>query len=286
MNLPQPNDPFAWVQAAGLPALVCRPLAEIAPHLFTTRGWPLGSREPETAADASTQLTEGRWMDVAAAMDVDAAHLIRVRQVHGTMVVVARQAGADGADADIIVSDNPDLALAVQAADCVPILIADRRTGAVAAAHAGWRGLSVRVPAATVAALGREFGSQRKDLVAAIGPAIGACCYEVGADVFQRFVRTGFTGDQIGRWFLQRPAPSARNASLTSLPGAPREGHWYFDAWASAREQLQAVGIPAEQIFVAELCTASHPEWLCSFRRDGSPAGRMAGAIRSPRRRP
>jgi YfiH family protein len=292
MNLPQPNDAFAWVQAAGLPALVCRPLAEIAPHLFTTRGWPLGSRAPETPADASNPLTDARWMDVATAMDVDAAHLVRVRQVHGTMVVVARQVGAEGpgaADADIIISDSPDLALAVQAADCVPILIADRRTGAVAAAHAGWRGLSVRVPAATVAALGREFGSQRKDLVAAIGPAIGACCYEVGAEVFQRFVRTGFTGDQIGRWFLPQPAPSARNATV--LPGAsrnagPREDHWHFDAWASAREQLEAVGIPAEQIFVAELCTASHPEWLCSYRRDGSPAGRMAGAIRSPRRRP
>ena len=234
-------------------------------------------------------------------MDVDTAHLVRVRQVHGTMVVVARQAGAEGPggpgvpDADIIVSDNPDLALAVQAADCVPILIADRRTGAVAAAHAGWRGLSVRVPAATVAALGREFGSQRRDLVAAIGPAIGSCCYEVGVEVFQRFVRTGFTGDQMGRWFLSQPAPSARNATVIpglpgppgpSLPGASREDHWYFDAWASAREQLEAVGIPAAQIFVAELCTASHPDWLCSYRRDGSPAGRLAGAIRSLRRRP
>jgi YfiH family protein len=233
-------------------------------------------------------LADARWMDVATAMNVAAAHLVRVRQVHGTMVVVARQAAVERADADIIVSDNPDLALAVQAADCVPILIADRRTGAVAAAHAGWRGLSVRVPAAAVAALGREFASQRKDLVAAIGPSIGACCYEVGAEVFQRFVRTGFTSDQIGRWFLPRPAPSARNAtwpSLASLP-TPREDHWYFDAWASAREQLEAAGIPAGQIFVAELCTASHPEWLCSYRRDGSPAGRMAGAIRSPRRRP
>jgi polyphenol oxidase len=286
MNLPQPNDAFAWVQAAGLPALVCPPLAEIATHVFTTRGWPLGSRTPETAAGASDRLMDVRWTDVATAMNIDATRLVRVRQVHGTMVVVARHGAAEGADADIIVSDNPDLALAVQAADCVPILIADRRTGAVAAAHAGWRGLSVRVPAATVAALAREFGSQRRDLVAAIGPAIGACCYEVGADVFQRFVRTGFTGDQLERWFLPRPAPTARNASIASLPTLPRADHWYFDAWASAREQLEAVGIPAGQIFVAGLCTASHPEWLCSYRRDGSPAGRMAAAIRSPRPRP
>jgi purine-nucleoside/S-methyl-5'-thioadenosine phosphorylase / adenosine deaminase len=290
MSRPQPNDPFAWVQAAGLPALVCRPLAEIAPHVFTTRGWPLGSCTPETSAGADEQ-----WREVAAAMDVDASHLVRVRQVHGTMVVVAREPAVEASDADIIVSSSSALALTVQSADCVPILVADRRTGAVAAAHAGWRGLSVRVPAATVAALAREFGSQRKDLVAAIGPAIGACCYEVGADVHQRFVRAGFTGDQLARWFLERPAPSARNPTvfpgLPGLPGpsrntGPRADHWFFDAWASAREQLQAVGMSTEQIFVAELCTASHSEWFCSYRRDGAPAGRMAAAIRSPRRRP
>jgi purine-nucleoside/S-methyl-5'-thioadenosine phosphorylase / adenosine deaminase len=284
MNLSQRNDPFGWVQATGLPALVCGPLAEIAPHIFTTRGWPLGSQAPETSGGV-----DERWRDIAAAMDVDASHLVRVRQVHGTTVVVAREPAAEASDADIIVSSSAELALAVQSADCVPILIADRRTGAVAAAHAGWRGLSARVPAATVAALGREFGSQRKDLVVAIGPAIGACCYEVGADVHQRFARTGFTGDQLERWFLKRPAPSARNPTVLSGPfrsADPRADHWYFDGWASAREQLQALGLSAEQIFVAELCTASHPEWFCSYRRDGSPAGRMAAAIRSPRRRP
>jgi hypothetical protein len=146
--------------------------------------------------------------------------------------------------------------------------------------------LSVRVPGATVAAMLREFGSRRKDLVAAIGPAIGACCYEVGSDVRDRFVRTGFTGDQLERWFLSKPAPSARNPSMPSVRAAPRPEHWYFDAPASAREQLQAAGIPDDQIFVADLCTASHPEWLCSYRRDGAPAGRLAAAIRSGDRHP
>jgi polyphenol oxidase len=139
----------------------------------------------------------------------------------------------------------------------------------------------VRVPGAAVAALLREFGSQRKDLVAAIGPAIGACCYEVGADVRQRFVRTGFTGDQIERWFLPKPEPTPRNPSVATLPRVPREDHWYFDTWTSAREQLQAAGMSAGQIFVAELCTASHAEHLCSYRRDGAPAGRLAAVIRS-----
>ena len=197
------------------------------------------------------------------------------------MVVAANAFGEPMTDADIIVSNNPALALAVQSADCVPILIADRRTGAVAAAHAGWRGLSVRVPGTTVAAMTRQFGSQRKDLVAAIGPAIGACCYEVGRDVRDRFTRTGFTSDQIERWFLRRPIVDARNPPMSSLRAAMRPEHWYFDGWASAREQLQMVGVPEKQIFAAELCTASHPDSLCSYRRDGSPSGRLAAVIRA-----
>jgi len=223
---------------------------------------------------------------VARGIGVEASHLVRGRQIHGSTVLVAREPLPAPADADIVVSNSRELAVAVQAADCVPILVADRRTRAVAAAHAGWRGLSVRVPGATVAALVREFGSDRKDLVAAIGPSIGACCYEVGADVLQRFVRSGFTGDQIERWFLDRPAPTERNPSLASLlPRRP--DHWFFDVWASARDQLQMSGVPGERIFVAELCTASHPEWLCSYRRDGSSSsGRLAAAIRSAPQRP
>ena len=259
---------------------MCRALEEVARHCFTTRPWALGALAPDAGAPASE-----RWADVARAVDVDIDRLVRARQVHGTAVLVAKQPPPATPDADIIVSDNPDLALAVQAADCVPLLVADRRTGAVAAAHAGWRGLSARVPGAVVAALGREFGSQRKDLVAAIGPAIGACCYEVGADVLQRFVRSGFARDQLERWFLERPAQWPRNPAFGPAR-ARRDEHWYFDGWASARDQLQAAGVAADQIFTAELCTASHPEWLCSYRRDGSPAGRMAAAIRSPRRRP
>jgi len=212
---------------------------------------------------------------VARALGADVAHLERAHQVHGASVVV-RRAGdpprgkAPLPDADIIVSDDPAIVLSIQAADCVPLLIADRRTDAIAAAHAGWRGMAAGVPEVTVQALSQAFGSRPADLVAAIGPSISASRYEVGDEVREHFIEAGCRSPQLDRWFLP----------------AERPGHWHFDGWASAREQLEAAGVPADRIHLAGLCTASHPDLLCSYRRDGSTAGRIAGAIRTSPRRP
>jgi YfiH family protein len=278
--LPQPSEAFSWVQAAAGPALVCRPLEPFAFHLYTTRHWALGVRTAGGECDG--------WAQVADELELESARLVRVRQVHGASVVVAREAGSDrGAadEADIIVTGAPGLGLAVQAADCVPLLIADERTTAVAAAHAGWRGLAAGVPSATVTALGREFGSRPSDLIAAIGPSIGACCYEVGTEVRDRFEAAGFGRGRIAHWFRAEPRPSSRNLSMPDLPLPLRASHWFFDGWSAARDQLEEAGVPAARIFVAELCTASHPDTMCSYRREGSAAGRMAGAIRSRRGR-
>src|SRR4051794_36222959 len=243
---PQPSGGFEWVQAAGGPALVCGPLRPYADHLFTTRRWALGVQTPARDED---------WNPVAAALGVDLPHLARMHQVHGAAVVV-RRAGAAAVeaglpDADILVSDDPSLALAIQTADCVPLLIADRRTGAAAAAHAGWRGLAAGVPRVAVAALADAFGSRPDDLIVAIGPSISADRYEVDEMVLRGFEARGFSAPQLRQWFLpgQRPA------------------HWQFDGWAAARDQLRAAGVPEQQIAAAGLCTASHPHLLCSYRR-------------------
>lgn len=267
---PQPTDAFAWVQARGGPALVCRPLEPFGPHLFTSRQWALASAPDGDSAAA--------WVDVAAAIGADAAHLARLHQVHGTHAVVAQPAARP--DADIVVSDQRDIALAIQSADCVPLLIADARTGAVAAAHAGWRGLAARVPAVAVEMLAREFGSRASDLIVAAGPSIGTCCYEVGDDVRASFEAAGFTRDELARWFFGEPQPTLRNPSMTGLPAKRRQAHWYFDGWATTRCQLAAAGVRSERIHIAELCTASHAEHLCSYRRDGKASGRTAAVIR------
>src|SRR5215213_3279814 len=262
VNLPQPTGRFRWVQAAGArplpaPALVCEPLLPHAAHVFTTRGWTLGR---DTAASC-----RNGWDQVAEAMGVAFDRLKRLHQVHSNSVVAAGQQSGSLPDADIVISNCTDFAVVVQAADCVPLLIADTRTGAVAAAHAGWRGLAAGVPGTTVNALNREFGSRPGDLLAAIGPAIGQCCYEVGDDVREAMVRA-FGETDASNWFT-----------------AGRAGKWMFDTWASAGAQLETAGVPADQIFGAGLCTASHPDAFCSYRRDGPTAGRIAAAIRSIR---
>jgi hypothetical protein len=257
---PQPSGGFQWVQAAGGPALVCSALRPYANHLFTTREWALGSRP---------QAQDEDWQPVAAALGVE-TQLARIHQVHGAAVVVrragdaARSAGEPLPEADILISDDPSLALAIQTADCVPLLIADRVTGAVAAAHAGWRGLAAGVPGVTVAAFARELGSSPADLIAAIGPSISAERYEVGQDVRGRFVAAGFSAEAIERWFL---------------PGM-RPAHWLFDGARSAQDQLEAAGVDADRIHSSRLCTATYPDLFCSYRRDGKGAGRIAAAIR------
>ena len=237
------------------PALVCEPLLPHAEHLFTTRAWTLGRQAAPSAGDG--------WDQVADAIGVASDRLSRLRQVHGATVVVAGQKSGSLPDADIVLSGGTGRAVVVQAADCVPLLLVDRQSGAVAAAHAGWRGLAAGVPGTTVSALQREFGSRPDDLLAAIGPAIGQCCYEVGDDVREAMIRA-FGEDAASHWFMPGPAMAK----------------WMFDTWASARAQLASAGIPASHIFTAALCTASHPEVFCSFRRDGPPAGRMAAAIK------
>src|SRR5262249_15198953 len=104
---------------------------------------------------------------------------------------------------------------------------------------------------------------------------------EVGEDVHQRFCRSGFTGDQMMRWFLESPASDPRNPPLAGVAGrGGRDGHWFFDPWTSAADQLRGAGLQEEHIFVARLCPASHEGVFCSYRRDGSGAGRLAAAVR------
>jgi YfiH family protein len=276
---PAPSDPFVWRDFEGRPGLVCRPLEALVSHVFTTSAWPLGARSPREP--------EGeQWRTVAAAVGVAHDRLVRVRQVHGASVFVAKAGAASGpAEADIILTGDDGLAAVVQVADCVPLLMADRRRGVVAAVHAGWRGMAARAPQAAVRGLAREFGTRPADVVAALGPSIGACCYEVGPDVRECFAAAGFTDASLRRWFAGEPARIEGNPPLPSVEArTARADRWFFDGWRATAEQIVEAGVPAGQVFAVGLCTASHPRVFCSYRRDGAPSGRLDGAIRCGQR--
>ena len=258
MTLPPLPDAFEWTSESWGAGLRCLPLATIAAHVFTTRQLAL------TALDDERRLAEA----------IGAPTIAMATQVHGRTVVVVRAGtpiASDRPEADVLVSDAPEVGVAVRAADCVPCLIADRAAGVVAAVHAGWRGTAARAVAAAVEALQREFGSRPTDLVAAIGPSIGACCYEVGTELVDAFAAAGHERYLIDRWFIAPPPPR----------GSHERPKLRLDVAGANRDQLVLAGVPEEQIHLSNLCTAMHLDVLTSFRAERENAGRIAGAIRA-----
>jgi YfiH family protein len=265
VNLPVAASAFRWTSESWGPALRCEPLEAVAPHLFTTRQLQLSPAGQSAAG----------WAALARALDTVPEQMRRVKQVHGTRVVVAT-AGTPTAtleEADALVSIDAGVAIAVIAADCVPLLMADRVTGAVAAVHAGWRGTAARVSGNALAAMAAEFGTRPGDVVAAIGPAIGACCYEVGTELVDAFAAAGHERYLIDRWFLARPPGRGEPRSA-----APK---LRLDVAGANRDQLVLAGVPGAQIHLAGICTAMHLEVLTSYRAEQGSAVRLAGAIRS-----
>ena len=272
MSLPEVPGTFYWTHEAWGAALRCRPIESVAQHLFTTRQLELPSREA--------------WQQLARSVGVPADRVVTLNQVHGRHVVTIRR-GIDPRallslqdsrpDADGVVSDAPDVGLVIRAADCVPLLMADKRSGAVAAVHAGWRGTAARIAIAAIETLGRAFGTRPADLVVAIGPAIGACCYEVGTDLVDAFASAGHERYLIDRWFRSPPAP---RGGFRPVPGAG-DGKLRLDVPGANRDQLILAGVSEDNIHVAGLCTAMHLDVLTSYRAERERAGRIAGVIRA-----
>jgi YfiH family protein len=234
------------------------------PHGFTTRQggvsrvpWDSLNLSPSTGDEPDA--VERNWARLR--QETGLAFAL-VRQVHGSAVACRDDAAQPPPEADVVATGRPGLAACVLTADCVPVLIGDPGTGSVAAVHAGWRGTLARAAARAIEALERDFGARRENLLAAIGPAIGPCCYEVSHDLAERFV------SEIG--------PSVSMVH----PRTPR-----VDLWSANEFVLREAGVPAERIEVIERCTACDAESFYSHRRDGARTGRQVGFI-APARTP
>ena len=168
--------------------------------------------------------------------------LATVKQIHSaTCVFAAGRAGLLG-QGDALLENAPGAVVAIRTADCVPVLLVDERLRAVAAVHAGWRGTDQQIAPAAVEAMREIFGTRVEDMAAAIGPAIGQCCYEVGPEVAARFGESG----------------RAR-----------------IDLAAANRRQLVLAGVPPDRVYSSGLCTQCGVQDFHSFRRDKESAGRM-----------
>jgi YfiH family protein len=181
---------------------------------------------------------------------LDQAGMASLKQIHSNLSLSADSPGCVG-EGDALVTRTQGVAVSVRTADCFPILLADPATRAVAAVHAGWRGTAAGVVRTSLDRMRNEFGTDPRNVFAAIGPGIGACCYEVGAEVASQF-------------------------------GIKDAGN--LDLAVENKNQLIAAGLQPDRIERVGGCTFCQPAQFFSWRRDRDRAGRMISFIRVPAR--
>jgi hypothetical protein len=206
--------------------------------------------------------------------------LITLKQFHSDVIHVFDTAPSEPCKGDASITNRPGLLLAVQTADCVPILLVDPKKRAVAAIHAGWRGTLARIVTKTIGLMQMHYATKPSDLLAAIGPSIGPCCYEVGTEVATQFLsqfpdapgyfdefRTGDEPNPI-QWLNMMP------------PGhQPPPKGVLLDLRKANRSQLLAAGLRPQNIHTSDLCTACRPDLLFSYRKEGPHTGRLMSVI-------
>lgn len=228
---------------AGVELLTCRALDEHGvPHGFTSRRNGFGDRANGPRDHAA----------LARALDLEAT--VAMKQVHGCDVHVLADAGTSP-ECDALVTHEHGLGLIVHTADCVPLLMWAENANIVSAVHAGWRGTLANV--ASAAAL--ELGAAADELHVAVGPAIRACCFEVGDEVVDAFVDAG------------------RDREIISRRGPGERRH--IDLIEDNRRQLLEAGVEPQRIYDSGLCTVCENERFYSYRKEGKGVGRLMGVV-------
>jgi YfiH family protein len=208
--------------------------------------------------------------------------LVSLRQIHSDLIhrvdgVPARPLAGDG-----LVTDTPGLVLAVQTADCLPIILVDKKWRAVGVFHAGWRGTVKRIVEKGVGEMRKHFKSDPRNLVAAIGPGVQGCCYDVGEEVRTKFEMQFAYAGSLFREVKESDPVREKYPMLFLTARAP--GHselpvkLFLDLVEANRRQLLDAGVMAKNIDTAAPCTACHKELLFSFRAEKGVTGRLMGA--------
>jgi polyphenol oxidase len=239
-----------------------------------------------TAADDRKLVLQNRQLLVEAVSGDAATPLVTLRQFHSNLVVRAAASDAGREQprrGDGWMTDEPGVLLAIQTADCIPVLVADRRRRVVAAFHAGWRGTVKRIVESGIGRMRLAFGSRPEDLVAAIGPGIGACCYAVGEEVLSEFESQFTYGRELFREVYDADPVRQKYPMLFLNQRAPGHGsigpQLHVDLIEANRRQLLAAGLTERSIRVAGGCTQCHADLFFSHRASRGHAGRMMAVI-------
>lgn len=238
-------------------------------HAFCTR---IGGTSEDDYASLNISFREGdmegrvlqNWHRLSMAFAVPIDQFLTLNQVHGDAIFVIKPFGdyypADVTpDYDAIVTTRNNLAICIKTADCVPILIADRAKKIIAAVHAGWKGTALEITAKVIRLLTDKYRCSPQDMLAAIGPSIGRCCFEVNEDTADNFLKH-------------------KNHEDFLFPGA-RPNTWMVDLPEANRRQLAGCGVPEDNIDVSGLCTCCRQDLFFSHRGSGGITGRQVNFI-------
>ena len=207
--------------------------------------------------------------------------LVTLRQVHSDIIHLVDSTPSHPLVGDGLITKTPGLLLAIQTADCLPVILVDTKRSAVGVFHAGWRGTVKRIVEKGVGEMFRCFGSRPRDIRAAIGPGIQGCCYDVGEEVRSKFESQFAYGSSLFHEVKDSDPVREKYPLLFLTARAPGHSELpkkiFLDLVEANRQQLMAAGVPKKNIDASPLCTNCHPELLFSYRADKGRTGRMLG---------
>ena len=239
-----------------------------------------------TAADTREAVEQNRRLLAGAVTGNSATPIVSLRQFHSNLLVIADKADVKRErprKADGVISSVPGLLMAIQTADCIPVLVADRRQKVVAAFHAGWRGTVKRIVELGVGRMRLEFGCKPEDLVAAIGPGATQCCYAVGEELLSEFESQFSYARELFREVFDSDPVRTKYPMLFLTQRAP--GHspigpqLHLDLIEANRRQLLDAGVRPSTISTTGGCTNCHTDMFFSHRASRGHAGRMMSVI-------
>ena len=288
---PQPKIELPWSLRSvhGIQILELAPFKKLSwlVHGFSTR---IGGNSVLDCGEHVLNLGFAEWDSQDAvqknrktfqsALAADDLTLIPLKQFHSAVIRFFQTSPEESCKGDASLTNVPGLLLGVQTADCVPILLVDPKKRVVAAIHAGWRGSLARIAEKTVGQMRMRFGCKPSDLIAAVGPSIGACCYEVGAELVTKFTSQFADAEE---WFDELRTGDEPNPLqwLNMMPPGhqPPPKNVRLDLRKANRSQLLAAGLADKNIYVSHLCTACHTDLFFSYRREADRSGRLMSVI-------